>query len=208
MKPRTLLMIALVCFGLAAVVFIIGSALMAGLMGVYPGPGSYTYLRRGAMTGPRSGGRVMGPGMTWGGPLTPRGETSFASNGERIYYMGVDASGEPIPFAGGPPWMALNGGSCVDCHGADGRGGLALIPGGGVSPDIRCSVLTGTGHPAAEGATEHEHQPYTDALIKRAITKGLDADGRQLDMTMPRYRMSDSDLNDIISYLKELDKAG
>jgi mono/diheme cytochrome c family protein len=217
MKPRALLVVALVCFGLAAVVFIIGLVMMAGLMGIYPGPGPHAYLRQGELGSPRAAGPVMGPGMRWGqpGPLRgrpPRGKSSFASNGERIYYLGIDAAGDPIPFAGGPRWMATDGGSCVDCHGADGRGGLAIIPGGDVSADIRYAVLTGRGQepvvpvPTTEGAIEHERRPYTDALIKRAIAKGLDADGRKLDMTMPRYRMSASDLNDLIGYLKQLGK--
>ncbi len=43
-----------------------------------------------------------------------------------------------------------------------------------------------------------------EALIKRAVTEGLDADGEPLDRTMPRWQMSERDLNDLIAYLKQL----
>jgi mono/diheme cytochrome c family protein len=49
-----------------------------------------------------------------------------------------------------------------------------------------------------------EHPPYTDELIKRAITLGLNPAGEPLDPTMPRWRMSDQDLDDVIQYLKTL----
>lgn len=48
------------------------------------------------------------------------------------------------------------------------------------------------------------HPPYTDELIKRAITEGLDPGGKPLDKTMPRWKMSDRDLDDVIAYLKQL----
>ena len=45
-------------------------------------------------------------------------------NGEVIYYHGYNNRGDAIPFRGGPHWMYMHGGSCVDCHGRDGRGGF------------------------------------------------------------------------------------
>jgi cytochrome c oxidase subunit 2 len=41
-------------------------------------------------------------------------------------------------------------------------------------------------------------------LIKRAVTQGIGADGRKLDLIMPRWQMSDTDLNDLIAYLKTM----
>ena len=71
-----------------------------------------------------------------------------------------------------------------------------------IPADIRYSVLTGKEHPPGE---EHmEHPRYTDALIGRAITQGLDPGGKPLDRTMPRFGMSGRDLNDLISFLKQL----
>ncbi|VVB84914.1 Uncharacterised protein [uncultured archaeon] len=59
------------------------------------------------------------------------------------------------------------------------------------SPDIRYSVLT-AGNP-----------PYTDDL-KRAITKGVDSEGKKLEPPMPVWKMSDEDMNDLIAYIKLL----
>ncbi len=61
--------------------------------------------------------------------------------------------------------------------------------------DIRYSTLTG-----ARG----NETPYTDELIKRAITQGVGADGKRLDPPMPVWQMSDSDFNDLLGYLKTL----
>ena len=54
------------------------------------------------------------------------------------------------------------------------------------------------------GGKEEEHH-YTDALIKRAITQGLEADGKVMDWTMPRWQMSEDDFNALIEYLKTLE---
>jgi cytochrome c oxidase subunit 2 len=196
----TLLIVAIVCFGLAVVVAFAGMFMVGRRAGIYGTPSSGPP----GMTMPY--GAPGGPGRAWREQMRARAEVKYASNGQRIYFTGVDAAGNEIPFAAGPPWLAMHGGSCVDCHAEDGRGGIAVIPGGGVSPDIRYDVLTGKERPSIEGDTEHEHTPHTDATIKRAITDGIDADGQALDLTMPRYRMSEKDLNDVIDYLKQLDR--
>ena len=43
-----------------------------------------------------------------------------------------------------------------------------------------------------------------DAAIRRAIVDGLDEEGKQLDARMPRWKLSGTEANDVISYLKEL----
>jgi hypothetical protein len=61
--------------------------------------------------------------------------------------------------------------------------------------DIRYSSLTsGIG----------DEKPYTDELIKRAITEGLDPEGKKLDPPMPVWQMSGEDQNDLLDYLKTL----
>jgi mono/diheme cytochrome c family protein len=124
---------------------------------------------------------------------------SFSSDGESVYYTGRDAGGKRIAFSGGPSWLTMHGGSCVDCHGADGRGGKYVMAGTAVPPDIRYSALAAE----EEGM---DSPPYTDATIKRAIVKGFDPGDHPLDLTMPRWDMSERDLNDVISYLKQLSK--
>jgi len=63
------------------------------------------------------------------------------------------------------------------------------------TPNITWPVLTG----------QHEnHAPYTEATLKDAITRGLEPNGEQLEIYMPRWQMSDEDLNDLISFLRTL----
>jgi len=127
----------------------------------------------------------------------------FKSPGERIYYTGIGINGYPIFRYGGPMWVRMHGGGCVSCHGIHGRGGVPVMMGTAIPTDIRYKVLT-VKEKHAHGDKEKEHH-YTDALIKRAITKGLEADGELLDWTMPRWQMSEADLNVVIEYLKTLE---
>ena len=166
--------------------------------------------RRGGM-GPSGGeGLFMGPGMMpWTGPGVMGGgsarwygKKTFSSNGERIYYTGVSAKTGPIPVSGGPMWVAHGAVGCVACHGHHGRGGVPVMMGTAIPEDIRYSVLTGKEH--EPGEAEMDHPPYTDTLIKRAITQGVDPAGKPLDWTMPRWQMGAADLNDVLTFLKTL----
>ena len=127
----------------------------------------------------------------------------FKSSGERIYYTGIGINGYPIRFYGGPMWVRMHGGGCVSCHGVHGRGGVPVMMGTAIPTDIRYKALIGK-EKHAHGGKEKEHH-YTDALIKRAITQGLEADGELMDLTMPRWQMSEADLNALIEYLKTLE---
>jgi cytochrome c oxidase subunit 2 len=128
------------------------------------------------------------------------GPEEYVSNGQMIYFTGRNQQGERISFDGAPMWLYRHGGSCASCHGPDGRGGAPVMMGTEIPGDIRYSHLTEEEHEEGE-----EHPPYTDELIKRAITQGLNPAGEPLDPTMPRWHMSDQDLNDLIQFLKTLD---
>jgi mono/diheme cytochrome c family protein len=123
----------------------------------------------------------------------------FASNGQRIYFVARSMSGKSITFTGGPHWFRMHGGSCVSCHGPDGRGGMRVPMTNQIAPDIRYPTLTSDGH-GIEG--NQKHSAYTDETLRRAITKGLDPKGRPLDDAMPRWSMSERDLDNLIDYLK------
>ena len=133
----------------------------------------------------------MGPGMAEHGMQSdlPGYDRPFKSLGEQIYYTGVSIYGR-IPFSGGPMWLRMHGGGCVACHGIKGRGGVPVIMGTAVPADISNQALK-------------EHH-YTDALIKRAITQGIEEEGKPLNWTMPRWQMSEADLNVLLDYLKTL----
>ncbi|TDB38027.1 MAG: c-type cytochrome [Actinobacteria bacterium] len=128
-------------------------------------------------------------------PSAPRG--GFASLGQQIYFTGADAAG-PIPRAGGPSHMA-SARACVGCHGATGTGGSFGMMRNFEVPDIRYSALTSP-HPEDDPPTP----AWTDADIARAIRDGVEPNGESLDAFMPRWDMTDDDMNAVIAYLKEL----
>ncbi|NOX61625.1 MAG: cytochrome c [Chloroflexi bacterium] len=139
------------------------------------------------------------------------------SNGERIYYTGTSANG-PIGYRGGVFGGMMGGGgmmtgrlACADCHGADARGGrhfmmMTVMD----APDIRWSTLTGEDHgEPAGGEGEHEenemeHPPYDAESFKLAVTRGVNPAGEPLDAAMPRWRMSDEDIQDLIEFLQSV----
>lgn len=138
-----------------------------------------------------------GNGLQPVAPLLKRGNLS--SDGEQIYLTGTSMTPPPITAQmNGMEGMGMGPGrmACVTCHGPDGKGGtVRMMMGSFEAPDIRYATLI----------SEHEdHPPYTDETIKRAITQGLDPAGQPLDWEMPRWTMSDAQLDDLIAYLKIL----
>lgn len=118
-------------------------------------------------------------------------ELKFSLNGESIYFAGVSQINGRIKFEGGPSWMGEYGGNCGGCHGPEGKGGMPILESDIVATDTGYKALTVAG--------------YTEGLIERAITEGLNPEGESLDIVMPRYKMSDDDLNDLMEFLKALE---
>lgn len=148
---------------------------------------------------------LAGFAVAWGTTLYSAGEAGFSSNGQRIYYTGLGAAGTPIPrtIAGaGMMRLGMMGSvTCVDCHGEDGRGGnLGMMFGIVEIPDVRYSALTSIR--SEDGTTV---PAWTDSDIARAIRDGVEPDGRRLQTPMPRFDMTDAEIDDVIAYLKELD---
>lgn len=141
--------------------------------------------------------RAARPAAVAPGPLQ-----GYASNGETIYFTGANDRGQRIPFTGGPMWLSMHGGGCASCHGPDGQGGAPVMMGTEIPPDIRYKTLTSE---EMEHEGEETHPPYTDETIKRAITEGIEPDGEPMDLTMPRWQMSERDLDDLLEFLKTLD---
>ncbi len=71
-----------------------------------------------------------------------------------------------------------------------------------VSPNISYANLT---DPAGMREPDGSRGPlYTDALIQRAITQGIDADGKPLEWPMSRWQLTDRQFGDLLAYLKTL----
>jgi len=131
------------------------------------------------------------------------GPTGYRANGEQIYLTATSQRGTLIVSNMGMGMMGGGMMTCASCHGPDGRGRrVRMMMRVFEAPDIRYQTLTAEEMEHEEG---EEHPPYTDETIKRAITKGVEPDGKTLDWPMPRWTMSDQDLDDLLEFLKTLD---
>jgi mono/diheme cytochrome c family protein len=117
--------------------------------------------------------------------VTSPGPTdSSLANGLAIFQTGRDLEGARIVAQTTP----LHG-SCAACHRADGSGGMRL-PNDVTSADLRHAALV----------IQQKH-PYDLALLERAISTGVDNEGKPLDKVMPRWRLSQRDLHDVAEYV-------
>ncbi len=133
--------------------------------------------------------------------------------GERMYREGILPSGEPM-MAMVSEDIEVDGTmfSCESCHLRSGRGSLE----GTVITLPTCGSwlykpLVGREmRPQSEARLPDRLNPppfrqaYTDKLVARAIWAGKDADGRELNWVMPRYKLSTRDMEILVYYLKHL----
>lgn len=129
------------------------------------------------------------------------GSGSFESNGERVFFTGQGRDGA-IPRRAVAVHHHLASGGCVGCHGEDGRGGNVVYgwSGRGVeTPDIRYQTLTSP----HEGDGERE-PAWSDDDIEKAVREGTEPSGERLNRLMPRWRMGERDMRDLLDYLKDL----
>ena len=196
MKRRTLTMAVAICL-LALAAAIVGCTSPDNSR-VTPGD-SGSPMGRDGQGGSGSPMERDGQSDSWGngGMMDQRGSSggSYSSDGERIFLSGVGTGGEDIARSapngpGGSPMMGDGG--CGSCHGADGRGRTIRVMGGATvdAPDITYDELIEDG--------------FTDATIAAAIRDGVDEKGEQIDEAMPRWQMSQADVDATIAYLKVL----
>ena len=143
-----------------------------------------------------------GNGTNWG-------VGSFDSNGKRIYFTATSERGTPIIYNGGPvSGMMMMGGNlaCVSCHGIDARGGKHIMNMETMdAPDIRWSALSGEHHKEQMDMEKHgKNVEYNFETFRNAVEEGKHPDGDKLKEDMPRWKMSDEDLQDLMKYLKSL----
>jgi ABC-type branched-subunit amino acid transport system substrate-binding protein len=118
--------------------------------------------------------------------------------GRALFISGLGAAG-PVVAAVGAGQVAVPASSipCASCHGRDGRG----QPEGGVRPpDITWKTLSAPAVRPGSG----DRPGYNLPAIVRAVTLGLDVQGRPLDPVMPRYRLRADDAAHLVSYLMTL----
>ena len=125
-----------------------------------------------------------------------------AARGKEIYINGVDLDGAQIKCVTGEQVTEVPAAilKCASCHGKDGRGKIE----GGVFPsNIRWNELA---KPYSLTVSSGRTRPaYSERLLIRAVTMGIDSGGNRLPATMPRYQLSHQQASDLVAYLKELD---
>jgi hypothetical protein len=118
--------------------------------------------------------------------------------GKNIYTKGAGLGGKITANMSGVnvPATVM---TCINCHAANGKGN----PEGGIVPS-NITWLELTKSYGGQRQNGKKYPPYTEKSLKKAITMGLDPGGNELNSAMPRYNMSISDLNNLVSYLKTL----
>lgn len=133
-----------------------------------------------------------------------RGQTAGEAEvrGKEIYLHGRGTAGTPIVALVGASGVEAPASvlTCANCHGPDGRG----RPEGGIYPsNLRWGELTKP-YPVVT-RSGRERLPYTEQLVIRAVTMGIDSGGNRLDPTMPKYELTRQQAADLVAYLKLLD---
>ncbi len=148
-----------------------------------------------------------------------QGSEADISSGERIYFTGTNQEGERITYAGGPDFGGMMMGgylTCAACHGPDAHGGRHVMHMQVMdAPPIYGAALGGHGEgeheegeqPEPEHAAEEEgHEPdgYTLEEFRLAVVEGQHPDGEPLDQDMPRWRMEEKELADLLAFLETI----
>ena len=128
--------------------------------------------------------------------VTDDGTRIFSGNGEKIYYTGRSQSGSVITYQGGTMHAQMHNTSCASCHGTE-RQGQRLYPRFWlVAPALTKSALTEE-HDDGHG----DHERYDKNSLKVAIRNGLDPAGKALNSAMPRWQISEEDMDDLTGFL-------
>ncbi len=121
--------------------------------------------------------------------------------GRQLYLEGVGHAGTPV-LATVQGDVAVTGATiaCVGCHK---RSGLGVSEGGRRALAVTGPALFGPGGRQG-GSTVGSRPAYDDESLARAITRGIDAAGRELEPLMPRYRLDAGDMRALAAYLRTL----
>ena len=147
----------------------------------------------------------------WADPSRPGAAPAKAAQpaareeaGRRMYMDGLLPSGQPMSgIVQGD--IALTGQQviCGRCHR---RSGIGAPEGQNVAPPVVGEILFNPLRiPTSKPPLSPELRPaYTDETLKRAIREGISSTGEPLGPLMPRYPLSDEQLDDLIAYLNTL----
>jgi ABC-type branched-subunit amino acid transport system substrate-binding protein len=126
--------------------------------------------------------------------------TDSERRGKQIFLRGVSASGREITGRIGEIEVPAATATCSGCHGMRGEGKTegGVTAGGLTWPHL----VKPYGHTHPTGRT---HGPFNESSFIRAVVNGVDSNGNNLLVAMPRYKLSPEDMADLIAYLKRID---
>lgn len=142
---------------------------------------------------------------------TPAGSSENrveASNGERIYFTASSDRSGQITYTGGPRFGGGMMGSyltCASCHGPEGRGGVHRMHMQVMdAPDIRYQALSSEldEHGGEDHGAEDDEYDLDD--FRLAVIEGKHPNGEELSRDMPRWRMSEENLQDLFAFIQSL----
>jgi len=140
-------------------------------------------------------------------PIVP---SNVLALGARIYNAGMLAPGSFLKgFREGREPVQGNEAACANCHRPSGMG---QIEGDLLVPPIGASFLFAkrgeqgvvTMDPRVSKLFNQAHDPYTDATLARAIREGVNSQGRQMSVLMPRYALGETEMAALIAHLRQL----
>ncbi len=126
--------------------------------------------------------------------------TASERRGKEIYLRGTSPSGNAITGWMGELSVPASNLNCSGCHGMRGEG---KTESGITAGNLTWPNLTkpyGHTHP-----TGRNHGPFNESSFIRAVVNGVDTNGNNLLVAMPRYKISATDMADLIAYLKRID---
>lgn len=127
--------------------------------------------------------------------------TASELRGKEIYLTGRSPSGGEVTAVMGIDGIRLPGraATCGGCHGHDGTG----RPESGIIPyNVTWRYLTKSyGHVHDSGLA---HGPFDEESLEHYMRTGGYPGGAAGDPSMPRYELSDADLEDLVAYLKRV----
>ena len=130
------------------------------------------------------------------GPIADQSVSPFV--GKLIYHNGSATTPPEITvhLAGSDLQLTGRNFACANCHGVRGQGGQEA---GVRVPAIDWSTLVS---PRTMPSFVRQRGAYDFAALKRAISNGVNAEGMPLGIGMPRYQMSDDQIDGLIGYLR------
>jgi cytochrome c553 len=136
-------------------------------------------------------------------------DADAAATGRRIYLEGILPDGQLLRGVRSDSGVVSgSAAACVTCHRPS---GLGTVEGTVGIPPISGRALFGGGDPVIvrmdrrfDQSFSVPHPPYSDAAFAAAVRDGRHQSGRAMNALMPRYTLSDGQLQAVAAYLKTL----